>query len=425
MMQAYFQNLVNEIEAARQAAPERVAARKIFALEVARLGTRLYSGAGQVAWCGVTAPFDLLNAMGVTSCFVEFVGAMLASTGLIGATLQAAEQAGYAADTCGYHRAVIGAALQGLMPVPDFLIATTSPCSGGLATIENLARLFKKDLFVLQIPQEDTPAAVSYLAGQFRRMVEFVAHHTGRPLDDEKLEQSLAATNRTRESLLEVYRLARSVPSPASSNDLRNFGIVLPLFLGTAGGEAVARAYREEFTARCQAGSGGGRAEKIRLLWIQNRVQFHNPLEALLAKEYGATVVIDELNNLYWEPIDPRDPYPGLARRAIHMPLNGTVDHRAALLTELALEYRVDGAINPCHWGCRQGTGARGLIADRLRESGVPVLNLEVDCVDPRNFPEGQLRTRLEAFLELIVNRRPAETATDTRCRKIIADSPK
>jgi len=33
------------------------------------------------------------------------------------------------------------------------------------------------------------------------------------------------------------------------------------------------------------------------------------------------------------------------------------------------------------------------------------VLNLEVDCVDPRTFAEGQLRTRLEAFVEMIEGR--------------------
>jgi benzoyl-CoA reductase/2-hydroxyglutaryl-CoA dehydratase subunit BcrC/BadD/HgdB len=82
------------------------------------------------------------------------------------------------------------------------------------------------------------------------------------------------------------------------------------------------------------------------------------------------------------------------------------VEHRIGYLQELARSYRVDGAINPCHWGCRQGTGARGLIQEGLREIGVPVLNLEVDCVDERNFSEGQLRTRLQAFIETLEGNR-------------------
>ena len=42
-------------------------------------------------------------------------------------------------------------------------------------------------------------------------------------------------------------------------------------------------------------------------------------------------------------------------------------------------------------------------------DTGVPVLNLEVDCVDKRNFAEGQLRTRLEAFIEMLASRPQAQ----------------
>ncbi|MBL6974860.1 MAG: 2-hydroxyacyl-CoA dehydratase [Deltaproteobacteria bacterium] len=37
-----------------------------------------------------------------------------------------------------------------------------------------------------------------------------------------------------------------------------------------------------------------------------------------------------------------------------------------------------------------------------LREAEVPILNLEVDCVDPRPFSDGQLKTRIHAFIEML-----------------------
>jgi len=109
MMKKYFDDLVSGIETTLRENPETKSARKIYAREIAKLGSRLYSGEERIAWCGVTAPFDLLSCLGVTSCFVEFIGAMLASTGMIGEFLEEAEHEGYAGDTCGYHRAVIGA----------------------------------------------------------------------------------------------------------------------------------------------------------------------------------------------------------------------------------------------------------------------------------------------------------------------------
>jgi len=405
MMQQYFESLISGLEAKIRESPHSPNARKKYALEVSRLGVRLYAGTDRVAWCGVLAPFEVLSAMGVTSCFVEFVGAALASTGAVGRFLEEAEHAGYASDTCGYHRSVIGAARKGFMPVPDFMIASSCPCTGGLAAMENLARIFDRELFVLNVPQDDTPASVRYLADQIASMVEFVSSRTGEPLDEDQLREAIEKSNRARELMAETYRLAQRVPSPVHGSILSNFGIVMALFLGTDAGVEVARAYRDEFAASAENGNGGVPGERLRLMWIQNRIQFKNPLIKMLEEDYKASVVIDELNSITWDPIDPDDPFTGLARRAITIPFNGGAEKRIKHMQDLAKAYGVDGAINPCHWGCRQGTGARGLIQEGLKEIGVPVVNLEVDCVDSRNFAEGQLRTRIEAFVEMLENR--------------------
>ena len=401
-MKQYFDDMVAGIARKIEDDPESRSPRKVYALEVARLGSRLYSGDGGVAWCGVTAPFDLLNAMGVTSCFVEFIGAMLAATGMADAYIDEAAHAGYAGDTCTYHRGVIGAMRMGLMPEPDFLIATSVPCTGGLAVMETIARHFKKDLFVLNVPQRETDESVKYLADQIRAMVSFVEDHTGRSLDQEKLQQAIDHTNEARALCEEAYFLARAVPSPADGRILSNFGVVMALLMGTSAGVEVARTYRDRFKEMVDSGQGGIADEKLRLLWIQNRIQFKNPLIDILEATFGASVVCEELNDITWDPIDPAAPFESMARRAISIPFNGDVNRRIAHLQKLARDYRIDGAINPCNWGCRQGTGARGLIAEGLKQIGVPVLNLEVDCIDSRNFALGQMQTRLEAFTEML-----------------------
>ncbi|MBM4315607.1 MAG: 2-hydroxyacyl-CoA dehydratase [Deltaproteobacteria bacterium] len=405
MMKEYFTDLEAGIENAISGGHS--SHRKLYTLELARLGKRLYSGADSIAWCGVTAPFDLLNAMGVTSCFVEFIGAMLALTGAVGPFIEETDRQGYSADACSYHRSVSGAAIKGMMPVPDFLIGTTNPCTGGLAVLENLAHRFGRKLFVLHIPQDDSAGNVRFLAGQMGEMTAFVSRITGRKLDDGALRRSVENSNRACGVIKEVFELAGRVPSPVTSRDLSNFGIVMPLFLGSEAAVAIAEAYRDEFTRRIAACVHGKPGRKFRLLWIQNRIQFRQGLEKMLEEEYGASIISDELNDITWDPIDPENPFDGFARRAISIPFNGTIERRIGHLKKLARQYRIDGAINPCNWGCRQGTGARGLMEKGLREIGVPVLNLEVDCVDSRKFAEGQLRTRIEAFMEMLDGREP------------------
>jgi len=402
MMFDYFNSLEQGLIKKINEQPNEPNPRKKYALAVAQLGKKLYSEDNSIAWCGVTAPFDLLSAMGITSCFVEFIGSMLASTGAIEQLLLEAEHAGYASDTCGYHRSVIGAAQKGLMPVPDILIATSSPCSGGIAAIENLSRIYQKPLFILTIPQENSQSAITYLANQIKEMVAFVTYHTGKKLSHDALMASIYHSNKVRDILCDVFELAQTVPSPADSNRLKDLVIVMALFSGSSFAVEVAQAYKDEFTYRINNHISGIKDEKIRLMWIQNRIQYKNSLIRLLEDEFNAVIVIDELNDIIWPPIDPDNPFEGLAQRAISIPFNGPVTRRIHHLQHLAKAYQIHGAINPCHWGCRQGTGSRGLIAEGFKKIGIPVLNLEVDCVDPRNFAFGQLKTRLEAFIEMI-----------------------
>ncbi len=177
----------------------------------------------------------------------------------------------------------------------------------------------------------------------------------------------------------------------------------------------MAECYRDEFERKVKEGIAGVDGEQLRLMWLQNRIQFKTNFEQLLDEDHHAAVVIDELNDIDWDPIDLDRPYEGLASRILSIPLTAGALKRAENLKRLAELYQIDGVINPCHWGCRQGTGARGLIEEQLKSAGVQVLNLEVDCVDARNFSEGQLKTRLEAFVELLSARREFSQRTSRR----------
>ena len=277
-MKQYFDDLISGIETKFREDPANKTPRKAYILEVAKIGSRLYSDTERVSWCGIIVPFDLLSAMGVTSCFVEFVGAMLASSDLAGDFIEASEHAGFGGDACGYHRSVMGAALKGVMPVPDFLIGTSCPCSGGLAAMENLAQHFKKDMFVLNVPQEESERAISYLAEQIKQMVNFVSDHTGEPLNDDRLRNAVELTNQARELILETYGYAQHVPSPANGRIMGNLGIVLPLLFGTEAGVEICRIYRDNFANMVEKKISGIPNEKLRIYGFKTGYSLKIPL---------------------------------------------------------------------------------------------------------------------------------------------------
>lgn len=401
MMYDHFDNAVKGITDKLNQDPHGINARKKYVLELSRLGKKLYSKDENIAWCGVTAPFDLLGSMGVTSCFVEFVGAMLSSTQTAGYFFEEAEDSGFATDSCAYHRAVMGAVLKNAMPEPDFIIGTSSPCTAGLAIVENFAYQYKKDFFLLNVPQNYTQDAIKYLSAQLEEMVRFVSDHTKRPLSKQKLGIALENFNASSQLLKEIYDLAKTNPSPVDNNILKDFGTVITLLMGTQKGIDICQAFKDELNHRIKTRREHASKEKIRLMWIQNRIQYPFPINEML-EDLGAVIVVDELNDVTWDPMDPDNPFESIAKRIISIPFSMNASERIKHLQGLAGAYRIDGAINPCHWGCRQGTGIRGLISKGMKDINVPVLNLEIDCVDSRNLAKGQIETRVEAFLEML-----------------------
>ncbi|MEN8210542.1 MAG: 2-hydroxyacyl-CoA dehydratase family protein, partial [Thermodesulfobacteriota bacterium] len=393
MMYDYFKNMVDGVSQKILQDPDSINAKKKYVLEIAKIGQKLYTRDERIAWCGVTIPFDLLNSMGVTSCFVEFVGAMLSSNETAPIFIKEAEDSGYAPDSCAYHRAVTGAMLKDIMPEPDFVIGSSSPCTAGLAVMEDMARRFKKDFFILNVPQNNSKESVKFLTDQIKEMTRFITAHTQKPLSMEKLGRALEFFNESSLILKDIYNLAKQTPSPVDNKLLKDFGTVIGLIMGTREGVEICQAFKDELIDRIESKKIDPSKEKIRIMWIQNRIQYKFPIEKML-EDFGVKIVVDELNDVTWEPMDPDNPFESIARRIISIPYSLGTNERIAHMQLLAREYKLDGAINPCHWGCRQGTGVRGLTTKGLKDVNVPVLNLEIDCVDSRNLAQGQIETR-------------------------------
>ena len=83
------------------------------------------------------------------------------------------------------------------------------------------------------------------------------------------------------------------------------------------------------------------------------------------------------------------------------------------MVGKLADTLHPDAVIQFCHWGCKQSSGGSLLLKEKLNEMDIPMLILDGDGIDRRNSHDGQIKTRLEAFLEMLENGSPAETDGD------------
>ncbi len=237
----------------------------------------------------------------------------------------------------------------------------------------------------------------------FRRAVE---EYTGQPVTEEALRESVAVYNRNRQLVEEVYRLRRERPGLLSG------------LQGTACAVAGLWMRKEEHNHLLESAAGEprrGDAEPGKgwtPLFVSGSV-CTTPDLFDLARELKADFIDDDLccGHRYYEGRVELRGRRGRCRcvmEALAERLSGRVncpakhsltEDRADFLAERAQRCGAQGVVFFLQNFCEPYLFDHPFLKQRLNDEGIPSLLLESDL---QSFSRGQLRTRLQAFLETI-----------------------
>ncbi len=357
-----------------------------------------FMGKGTVVWANLLFPPELIHAVGAVAFYPEMASAVAAGLGLGPRFLDEAASAGFTRDICSFHRTALGAALGSFYPAPEMMFSASYPCDSASHTFNYLAEKLGAEYIGLDVPAHPEPASIDILAGEFREAALRLGERVGmrEPAVTEGLRVALDRSNRARAALLDIEELRREKPCPLSGRELPGQLSMITAAFGTEDAVRFFETLRDQIAERRGTQPA---TEKARLLWMHLRPYYANGLADWM-DESGARIVCDEFAHCSWEALDPDEPYLALARKVAGHFLVGPAERRADAMVALARDYRVDGAVHFNHWGCRQSCGGAPLVRSRLLTAGIPTLILEGDCVDEREYQEGQMRTRVEGFLE-------------------------
>ncbi len=74
---------------------------------------------------------------------------------------------------------------------------------------------------------------------------------------------------------------------------------------------------------------------------------------------------------------------------------------------EMVDKYSVDGIVMHSNRSCKPySLGQYDIQRTLQEEKGIPTVMIEADMVDARNFSESQIETRIDAFIEVIKERK-------------------
>jgi len=158
----------------------------------------------------------------------------------------------------------------------------------------------------------------------------------------------------------------------------------------------------EELKFRVDKGIGSVDKEKHRILWRQLRPYYTTvPFEYLEIK-HKVAVAFEEVNFVHWPEMNPEEPFKSLATKILSNPPMDFSNKWLKATINFVNDYDVDGIIEFAHWGCRYLTANTQIVKDALQDKNIPILVIDGDCIDRRDYSEAQIKTRIDAFVEIL-----------------------
>jgi len=105
-------------------------------------------------------------------------------------------------------------------------------------------------------------------------------------------------------------------------------------------------------------------------------------------------------------PVQDEDPIKDMALSSTRQRLyKEGIEAQISEILDMVTDYRIDGVVVSFNPSCRLAYLPQLAIKNAIEEKGIPTLSLECDMADERTYAEGQVKTRLDAFIERLLAR--------------------
>jgi benzoyl-CoA reductase/2-hydroxyglutaryl-CoA dehydratase subunit BcrC/BadD/HgdB len=327
---------------------------------------------------------------------------------------------------CSLNQARVGGIVKGIIPIPDLLLGTGFFCDQTPKTDDFIHEVYGVPMVIMdgcmdsswdEFP-EISPRRIKALATELRRAVEESQELLGIKITEEVLEKSSADFVRLWTALFGLWEFLKADPMPISLTDLG------PIWWAATTTER--RGMREGFRAiaeltkeaKRRVDEGRGVVEKgaprvlilchqatdPRVMRMFEEAGFAVPTTALMGVTTSQATSYVETKYTTWE------------ERVANILLSHGLYHSTSGLIhryrELCKTWNLDGVLNFYHFSCRPYCITPLLIKKAIEEDpGIPVLSLEGDMWDTRDYSAEALKTRAETFAEMLRATKAAKVA--------------
>ena len=311
-------------------------------------------------------------------------------------------------NTCPLIKASVGARLGRTCPffrIADVYVGETT-CDGKKKAYEILGQ--DVPMIIMDVPQMKRPKDILKWKEEIAEFAAKTEEITGNKITVENLKAAIRLINEKRKAMKRVYDARKSECLPISGRDSLLM-TQISFFDDPARCAQMCNRLADELDERIKNGVSVVPKGTKRILVTGTPLAVPNWKLHNIIETSGAVVVCEEMctgtryfENLVDDSGETLDElYMALSERymknncACFTPNPGRVED----IVRLAKEYKADGVIDCSLKFCGLYDIEKRSVAEALREAGIPLLSLETDYEDS---DAGQLRTRIEAFVEMI-----------------------
>jgi benzoyl-CoA reductase/2-hydroxyglutaryl-CoA dehydratase subunit BcrC/BadD/HgdB len=260
------------------------------------------------------------------------------------------------------------------------------------------------EIFKLGVPHQSTAAfEQEYYASRLRTLRDKLQEFTGNEITDEGISQAIALYNRMRELLRKISLMRRKSPSPLDALDFVKLNHASFYADPASMVDFLDKIYHEFENQQQTAGTS---APRILLIGPNVGVGDYTLLQ--LVRAAGGNVVIEEVCEgvrYYWNDIENRgNPFQSLTRGYLvdRIPcafIRDSARKRLNFTLDLIKNFNVSGVIWYELLCCETYDAESHYFSLKLEERNIPMLVLESSYATAET---GQLKTRIEAFVEIL-----------------------
>lgn len=312
-------------------------------------------------------------------------------------------------NTCSLIKSFFGFKLNKVCPyieAADMLVGETT-CDGKKKAYE-VFKDIQPNLYVMEVPQMKNPADKTLLKSEYLRFKSALEKLAGIKIDADRLKKGITTVNNRRKALHRLAALRAADPEPISGLDALLINQVAFYDNAVRFTDSVNKVC-DELEARTKRGKGIAPKGTPRILMAGCPMAVPNWKLPAIVETSGAVIVGEEscvgergTRNL----VDTSGHTVDALMDAIvdrYFQIDCAIftpnDDRMKHIESMAREYKADGVILYSLQFCSPYAIESFVVEKKLAEKGIPSLRIDTDYSQE---DVGQLKTRVEAFLEVI-----------------------